>query len=77
MVTISFSPLVHAVVDAWRARLPMSAGGGPLQVGESDLRELIHQLCRAIDVLTEAVDTEAVLARLRSETPQQKRQRSE
>jgi hypothetical protein len=69
MLTLDYNPLVQAVVDAWRARLPKDTAGGTLEISESDLRELIVQLCRAVDLLAEAMDTEALLKRLRSQMP--------
>ena len=69
MVTIEYGPLVQAVVDAWRARLPKKNDGRLLQIGEADLRQLISQLCRAIDVLTEAMDPGVLLERLRGHDP--------
>ncbi len=64
MLTISHTPIVQAVVDSWRARLPMDTDGRTPNVGEAELRELIVQLSQAVDLLTAAMDTEALLARL-------------
>ncbi len=67
MIFIQYHPLVSAIVQSWRARLPVGDDGRTMKIGEEELRELIAQLCRAIDVFSEAMDTEALLARLRGQ----------
>jgi hypothetical protein len=64
MLTLDYHPLVNAVVSSWRSRLPRDPAGRPLQVTESDLRELIQELCRTIEVLAHAMDTDTILAKL-------------
>jgi len=64
MLTLDYHPLVNAVVSSWRSRLPRDPAGRPLQVTDSDLRELIQQLCRTIEVLAHAMDTDTILAKL-------------
>ncbi len=68
MISLHHHPLVAAIVDSWRARLPMHPDGRTPNVGEADLRDLITQLSRAVDLLTESMDTETLIARLTGDT---------
>ena len=70
MLTIDYNPLITAVIDSWRSRLPQDGAGRAIEVTETELRELIQDLCRAIDVLSRSMDTEALLDRLRQHSPE-------
>ncbi len=67
MISLHHHPLVAAIIHSWRARLPMHPDGRTPNVGEAELRELIAQLSHAVDLLSQTMDTESLLARLRGQ----------
>lgn len=65
MITIDYHPLVEAVVDAWRSRLPRAVS--PLPVSEGDLRDLVARLSRAIEILSRSRSVEELEREIRGD----------
>jgi len=57
MPAIDYHPLIQAVIDSWRARLPRDPGGCPPEVTEADLMNLVQELCKAFKTLAEDMDS--------------------
>jgi hypothetical protein len=68
MITLGYHPFTDAVIDAWRRSLPQGGSSRTTHPTEEDLRDLIRQLCLAIEVLTESMDTALLIQRIQSAT---------
>lgn len=64
MITIDYHPVVSAVVEGWRRRLPIDRNGLPREVTDDDLRELISRLTATVEIISRSVDTGYLLSEL-------------